>query len=247
MAIDYENLKTGEEILAAIESLKSEFKPEPFEKIIKTAIDGLNGELKVLKDSTATGSSVKSKKELTTGVKSAVKALDKSLKVIGKVSGAENADFSSADAKKTIKAAEAFLEKKEFLKDPILALKIQGYITLVLKDRIAKSKASKKFAKPSGKKLENLPQIIASLAGMLRASSPGTSNFNKQLLLRSLQDYQEKSLGLPGQAKLPVEAEGKKLEKKVSGWVTLIQTAVKENDPEISKVIKADGKNFVLA
>ena len=247
MAIDYENLKTGEEILAAIESLKSEFKPEPFEKIIKTAIDGLSEELEVLKNSTATGSSVKSKKELSTGVKASVKALEKSLKVIGKVSAEENADFSSADARKTMKAAEAFLEKEESFKDPILALKIQGYITLVLKDRIAKSKASKKLAKPSGKKLENLPQIIASLAGKLRASSPGTTTFSKTLLLQTLQDYQEKSLGLPQKAKLPVEVDGKKLEKKVSGWVTLIQTAVRENDPEISKFIKAEGKDFVLA
>ena len=247
MAIDYENLKTGEEILAAIESLKSEFKPEPFKKIINTAIDGLNQELKVLKVSTATGSSVKSKKELTTGVKSAVKALDKSLKVIGKVSAAENADFSSADARKTIKAAEAFLEKEEFLENAKLALKIQGYVNLVLKNRLAKSKSSKKAAKPAGKKLENLPQIIASLSGMLRASSPGTTTFSKTLLLQALQDYQEKSLGLPGRAKLPVEVDGKKLEKKVSGWVTLIQTAVRENVPEISKFIKAEGKDFVLA
>ena len=250
MSIDYGKLETGEQILAAVESLKAEFKPEPFEKIIKTAVDGLKKELEVLNNSKATGNSTKTKKELTSGVKTALKALNDSLKVISKVSSAENADFSSSNAKKTIKAAEAFLAGPNMAKNPMLSVKIYGFVNFSLKERLSQSKVSTSKVQTPGKRVENLPKIVAELRKMLEISGNGARSFNKSDLLSTLQLHhtgkEERQLGLPEDSKLPVVVDGKKLEKAVSGWVSVIQNSVRENDPEISKYIKAEGRNFVL-
>lgn len=250
MSIDYGKLETGEQILAAVESLKAEFKPEPFEKIIKTAVDGLKKELEVLNNSKATGNSLKSKNELTSGVKEAVKALNKSLKIIGDVSSAENKDFSSSNARKTIKAAEAFLAGPDMAKNPVNSLKIYGFVNFALKERLSQSKVTKQKVQAPGKRLENLPKIVAGLRRILEISGNGTRSFNKSMLLATLQVHltgtKEGQMGLPEDSKLPVVVDGKKLEKAVSGWVSVIQNAVQVDDAEISKYIKAEGRNFVL-
>lgn len=250
MSINYECLETGEEILEAIESLKAELKPEPFEKIINTAVISTKEELEVLKKSKATGSVLKTKKDLITSVKCLLGSLDSSLKLIYNVSSAESTDISSSNAKKTIKAAEVFLAGPNMDKNPAISLKIYGFVNFALKERLSESKTSQPKIKAPGKRLENLPKFIEELTKMLKISGRGATSFNKSQLLNVLEQHRlgnyKGQLGLPEDSKLPIVIDGKKTEKAVSGWVTVLQNAVLENNPQISKYIKADGKFVVL-